>query len=201
MANKDVATTHFSFSTIRRFSFALCVFLCLIAACSVSTTTPTITGPPTVRENFAVGFSPGGTSLDIILRSIGEARESILVAAYSFTSKPISEALAEAHHRGVVVKVIADAKSNSGKYSAVPYLASQNIPVRINGNYAIFHHKFLVIDGRHIETGSFNFSAAAANKNAENVLLLRDVPELAGIYTEEWKRLWAEGEDVLPSVR
>jgi phosphatidylserine/phosphatidylglycerophosphate/cardiolipin synthase-like enzyme len=98
----------------------------------------------------------------------------------------------------VNVQVVADEKSNAGRYSVVTFLANQGVPVRVNVNYAIFHHKFVVIDERHVETGSFNFSAAAANKNAENVLLLRNVPEIAEQYSQEWQRLWDEGTEVKP---
>lgn len=82
--------------------------------------------------------------------------------------------------------------------SAVTFPANQGVPVRLNGNYAIFHHKFIVFDSRNVETGSFNFSAAASAENAENVLLLRNVPELAGRYAQEWQRLLGEGADVKP---
>ena len=54
----------------------------------------------------------------------------------------------------------------------------------------------MVIDDRHVETGSFNFSAAAVDKNAENVLVLWNVPALAAQYAAEWKRLWDEGESL-----
>jgi len=100
----------------------------------------------------------------------------------------------EAHKRGVKVQVVADKKGNSSQYTAVTFLANQGVPVRLNGRYAIHHHKFMVIDGKHVETGSFNYSAAAVNKNAENVLVLRDVPELAAQYAAEWQRLWNEAE-------
>jgi len=172
---------------------ALFLFLILVAACSAP-----VAEKASPRTAFEIGFSPKGESLSIILKAIAGAQRSILVAAYSFTSKPISAALLEAHKRGVDVRVLADAKSNSGRYSAVTFLANQGVPVRINGRYAIFHHKFMVIDGRHLETGSFNYSAAAATKNAENVLILRDVPELAGMYAREWEKLWNEGEEVTP---
>jgi len=167
--------------------------LCLLTACSVP-----VAKNISSQTAFEIGFSPEGTSLDIILRAINGAEKSILVAAYSFTSKPISTALLDAHKRGVDARVVADAKSNSGRYSAVTFLANQGVPVRINSRYAIFHHKFMVIDGRHLETGSFNYSAAAVGKNAENVLLLRDVPEMAAIYTREWEKLWDESEEVAP---
>jgi phosphatidylserine/phosphatidylglycerophosphate/cardiolipin synthase-like enzyme len=52
----------------------------------------------------------------------------------------------------------------------------------------------MIIDGRHLETGSFNYSAAAADKNAENVLLLRDAPEIAAVYAAEWEKLWNESD-------
>jgi phosphatidylserine/phosphatidylglycerophosphate/cardiolipin synthase-like enzyme len=85
-------------------------------------------------------------------------------------------------------------KGNSGRYSAVTFLANQGVPVRTNSRYAIHHHKFIVVDGRHVQTGSFNYSAAAVGKNAENVLVVRDAPALAEQYAAEWQRLWDEAE-------
>ena len=149
--------------------------------------------------SYELGFSPKGESLQIILSGISEAKESILVAAYSFTSKPVAEALLDAHKRGVKVALVADQKGNSGRYTAVNFLANQGVPVRLNGKYAIMHHKFMVIDGTTIQLGSFNYSAAAVDKNAENVLLLKNVHVIASRYTEEWNRLWDEGLDVKPN--
>jgi phosphatidylserine/phosphatidylglycerophosphate/cardiolipin synthase-like enzyme len=54
----------------------------------------------------------------------------------------------------------------------------------------------MVIDGTNLETGSFNFSAAAANKNAENVLFLWNVPPLAQTYDKEWQKLWNEAQPI-----
>lgn len=144
--------------------------------------------------SFDVGFSPNQGSLELVLKEINSAHKSIHVAAYSFTSKPIAEALLQASKRGVEVEVIADQKSNSGKYSATTYLANQGIKVKLDGNYPIFHHKFMVIDGNSLETGSFNYSAAAAKSNAENVLVLWSVPAIAAIYEQEWQKLWNEAQ-------
>jgi phosphatidylserine/phosphatidylglycerophosphate/cardiolipin synthase-like enzyme len=144
------------------------------------------------NSSFDVGFSPNGSSLQLVLRSINSAKKSIHVAAYGFTSKPIAEALLNASKRGVEVKIVADEKSNSGKYSATRYLANNKIQVKLDGNYPIFHHKFMIIDGSTLETGSFNYSAAATNKNAENVLVLWNSPNVATSYEQEWQRLWNE---------
>ena len=57
----------------------------------------------------------------------------------------------------------------------------------------------MVIDGTTLETGSFNYSAAAAKKNAENVLVLFNVPAITATYDKEWYKLWNEATPVLPN--
>lgn len=166
--------------------------LLLIIGVAGTITFANATTPINSGASFDVGFSPNQGSLPLVLKAINSAQKSIHVAAYSFTSKPIAEALLAAKKRGVDVDVIADEKSNSGKYSATTYLANNNVPVKLDGNYPIFHHKFMIIDGTSLETGSFNYSAAAASKNAENVLVLWNVPALAATYEKEWQQLWNE---------
>jgi len=169
--------------------------LLILAACLLLPgCAPASVPPAPARPSFTAAFSPRGASLELTLSCIRAAERSILVAAYSFTSKPVALALAEAHRRGVAVRVVADKKGNSSRYTAVTYLANHDVPVRLNGRYAIHHHKFMVVDGRHVQTGSFNYSAAAVDKNAENVLVLWDMPELAAQYAAEWQRLWDEAE-------
>ena len=151
--------------------------------------------PPTAR--WLVGFTPGD-ALPIVLEGVRQARRSIWVACYSFTSKPVAVALLDAAKRGVKVNVLADAKESARGYSAVQFLANQGIPVRLDQRHAMQHNKFMVIDETTVETGSFNYTAAAAQRNAENVLLVRNVPELADSYATEWRRLWDGGTPMPP---
>lgn len=169
--------------------------------CLAVTLTPAAAAVVSIGEGVQaeVGFSPDGDSQPIILKAINAARQEILVAAYSFTSKPVSTALLAAHKRGVKVFLVADEKGNAGRYTATTFLANQGVPVRLNGRYKILHHKFMVIDRRHLQTGSFNYSKSAYEANAENVLLLREVPELAMAYAGEWRRLWDEGTPLAPA--
>jgi phosphatidylserine/phosphatidylglycerophosphate/cardiolipin synthase-like enzyme len=44
----------------------------------------------------------------------------------------------------------------------------------------------MIIDGETVITGSFNFTKAAQEKNAENVLIIRD-QALAAQYTKNWR--------------
>jgi phosphatidylserine/phosphatidylglycerophosphate/cardiolipin synthase-like enzyme len=58
------------------------------------------------------------------------------------------------------------------------------------------HSKYMVIDDDEVELGSFNYTKAAEEQNAENVLVVRHSPALAGAYRANWQRLWDESEDV-----
>ena len=135
-----------------------------------------------------------------------DAKEQILVAAYSFTSKEIAFALADAKRRGVDVRVVVDHLQNSdeqGGYKAVDYLSSQDIPVFRSENYSAMHHKFMVADGVHVQLGSFNYTSSANLRNAETAIAFRHSPELAEVYRTEWTRLATEpkvGVDAIMAV-
>jgi phosphatidylserine/phosphatidylglycerophosphate/cardiolipin synthase-like enzyme len=145
-----------------------------------------------------VDFSPDMGATDLVVKAIGEAHKTIRLAAYSFTSKPIAQALLDAHKRGVDVRVVVDKSQAKARYTSATFLANVGIPTRIDYKYAIMHNKFIVIDDVNVETGSFNFTSAAEHKNAENVLVLRNDPAVARQYTEEWNRLWEESETLEP---
>lgn len=141
-------------------------------ALSVTTTVAGAVQPFPPDAGFGAGFSPNGGALDVVVSGIEAAHFSVLVAAYSFTSKPIALALLAAKRRGVRIAVIGDHAQNSRGYSAATFLANQGVLVRLTDRYSAAHNKFMVIDGEHVETGSLNCSGAAATKNAENVVLL-----------------------------
>ena len=148
---------------------------------------PTSTSPqPSTACGMTVCFTPGGNCTDLIVDTLGEAKSSILVQAYSFTSAPIAKALLDAHKRGVPVRVILDKSQRNEKYSSADFLANQGVPTMIDANHAISHNKVIIIDGETVISGSFNFTKAAQEKNAENVLIIRD-KALAVQYTQNWQ--------------
>jgi phosphatidylserine/phosphatidylglycerophosphate/cardiolipin synthase-like enzyme len=154
-----------------------------------------IVAPPPMRAAqpaWQVCFTPGGQCTRLIVEEIEGARHSILVQAYSFTSAPILSALKAAHAHGVAVEVIVDKTSarpspSGSRYSAATYLTNAGIPVWVDSKVAIAHNKVMVLDGATVITGSFNFTAAAQNHNAENLLVISD-PALADEYRENWQR-------------
>ena len=143
------------------------------------------TQPPRGPSNIEVYFSPRGGCTDAIVGQLQAAKESVLVQAYSFTSVPLAKALLDAHKRGVRVQVILDKSQRTAKYSSATFLNNSGIPTFIDAAHAIAHNKVMVVDGRIVITGSFNFTKAAEESNAENLLVIRDA-ELAGKYTADW---------------
>ena len=56
----------------------------------------------------------------------------------------------------------------------------------IDDKHRIAHNKIMVIDGKTVITGSFNFTKGAESENAENLLVIQG-KELAKAYTENWQ--------------
>jgi phosphatidylserine/phosphatidylglycerophosphate/cardiolipin synthase-like enzyme len=134
-------------------------------------------------DPLTVYFSPNGGCTEAIVEEVGKAKKTVLVQAYSFTSDPIAKALVAAKKRGVNVEAILD-KTDSGP--AVNVIVDGGIPTYMDPVHAIAHNKVIVIDGQTVLTGSFNFTSSAENRNAENLLVVRD-PPIAAKYAANWQ--------------
>jgi phosphatidylserine/phosphatidylglycerophosphate/cardiolipin synthase-like enzyme len=154
---------------------ALCTAL-LLAGCEPQASIP---------QGIQVYFSPKGGATDAVVNALAQATNNVLVQAYSFTSAPIAEALIDAHRRGIKVQVILDHSQRTEKYSEADFLSHNGIPTLIDAKHPIAHNKIIIIDDYIVLTGSFNFTKAAEEHNAENLLVIND-PVLAKRYVENW---------------
>ncbi|EOC9367908.1 phospholipase D family protein [Enterobacter asburiae] len=159
--------------------------------------------PFTYASTIEAGFSPKGTALQLVIKTIETSQREVRLMGYSFTSPEVAGALIRAKRRGVDVKVVLDWKVNSAKGSAgvaaMNLLVNAGIPVRTVRQFKIMHDKVIITDGRNVETGSFNFSRAAARSNSENVLVIRDYPVLAESYLQHWQSRWDTGVNWVPA--
>ena len=160
----------------RLLSILLLAAIGLLSACDFT---------PRPLPPIEIHFSPKGGVTDAVVEEIGRAQQTIFVQAYSFTSRPIAEALLRAHQRGVVVHVILDRSQRTEKYSSADFLANSGIAVVIDARHAIAHNKIMILDGEVVITGSFNFTNQAERENAENLLIIRD-RVIAEQYLENW---------------
>lgn len=150
--------------------------------------------------SIEVAFSPNEGAQELVIKVINSARADIKMLAYSFTSAPIVDALLKAKKRGVDIQLVVDKKSNisedrSGKArSALSALANAGIDVRTIDAYAIHHDKLILVDSITVETGSFNYSAAAEKSNSENVIVNWNNSALAKVYTSHFERNYRQSE-------
>ena len=157
--------------------------------------------PLAQRAAVSSAFSPSGGALALVIEAIDQAHSSIHMAAYLLTSSDVARALVQARKRGVTVQVLLDWKGNfdeDARYArhAIGILRNADIAVRSIDTYPIFHDKYMVIDRRTVQTGSFNYTYSAAHRNAENVLVVWNAPDLAARYLADWQRNWNLGRRV-----
>lgn len=134
-----------------------------------------------------VCFSPEEDCAIPIISEIDQSKESVLVQEYTFTFETIARALISAKKRGVDVKVILDKSQLHSKYSVINKLFLNGIPVWIDDKLKIAHNKVIIVDNEKVITGSFNLSKTAKKGNAENLLIIKNYPELVQQYVKNWE--------------
>jgi phosphatidylserine/phosphatidylglycerophosphate/cardiolipin synthase-like enzyme len=145
------------------------------------------------RETLTVYFTPGDQTTTALVNELGSAKRIVHVQAYSFTSAPIAKALIDAKRRGVDVIAILDKSNRSAQYSSADFLAHGGISTYIDPKHAIAHNKVMIIGGETVVTGSFNFTKAAQESNAANLLIVHD-KKLAQKYEANWMKHLAHSE-------
>jgi phosphatidylserine/phosphatidylglycerophosphate/cardiolipin synthase-like enzyme len=131
-------------------------------------------------------FSPNGGCTAAIVREINNARKSIFIQAYSFTSVLTAKALLYANKRGVKIEAVLDKSQRTERYTSATFLRNAGISVYIDDKHAIAHNKIMIIDGYTLITGSFNFTKSAEERNAENLLIIKGNVPLINYYWQNY---------------
>lgn len=147
--------------------------------------------PPRVEPTAYFSPTPERDPERALCKALASAEKEIRIAMYSFTRRPLRQAVVEAKKRGVDVEIILDRQQASSKYSAWRLLRADGVRVHFGGalkgvERGLMHHKYAVIDRRWVFTGSFNWTGNAVEYNRENLLQV-DSPRLAATYLENWK--------------
>lgn len=157
------------------------------------------------------------SNVQIIVDLLNATKYSIDLAMYMITSIPISEALAEASLRGVIIRVITDYSEAFLMSSQVIYLLRLGVAVRFNMQTSgkLMHHKFCILDSPStikyllkkrnmldvkksaeidnissiLMTGSLNWTTRGFCSNYENVLLTNQ-RQMIQKYSDEFQHMW-----------
>lgn len=148
----------------------------------------------TERCYFASPDAPGSVKA-VAIDTLNRARKSLDIAMGSFTDDQLGNAVVQASRRGVAVRVLLGQGQDIVSGGEYQKLVSAGIPVIVAKTTGLFHHKFAVIDGNLVITGSYDWTETAGEGNYENIVLIhcpvltatKTVPEL---YAQEFNRLW-----------
>ncbi|MFI5347818.1 MAG: phospholipase D-like domain-containing protein [Elusimicrobiota bacterium] len=147
-------------------------------------------------------FTPGDKLEDVLVTAIDAAKASVDYAMFSPRSTKVAEALKRAAARGLKVRAVIDESQSKSEYFK-PYadwLALNGVEVKTlsgpTGAESDFpmaekmHNKFMILDGKLVETGSANHTKRASMDNYENANFLADATDAAG-FNFHFNHLWA----------
>ncbi|MCT2529786.1 phospholipase D-like domain-containing protein [SAR92 clade bacterium H921] len=147
------------------------------------------------EQNITVAFSPQDYAVySAVMPVLKGAKESIDIVIFFLTHKNIAIELVEEHKRGVKVRIIIDATGATNEYSKHQFLREKGIPVKIENWGGKMHMKSALVDGKHLITGSMNWTSAGESKNDENTLVIMDFHQ-AGKFGSFYNDLWASIDD------
>ncbi len=135
-------------------------------------------------------FSPRGATQRHIISAINAAKNKISATIFSFYSYPIAEALANAVKRGVEVEMVVD-KVQASQSPVIKYVLENGVKLRLarGHNKGVMHHKYSVMDGKLLMTGSYNWSNNAQNNNFENMFYTTSEHYIKG-FTREFDEVY-----------
>ncbi len=125
---------------------------------------------------------------NLIIKEIEKAEETISVLAFTFTSKPVAEALIEATLRGVEVLVIFE-KTRITQYCVIHRFEGSLVQSYLDGNKYVMHEKMFLIDNSTAIVGSYNPTKGAQEKNDENILIIQGDVNFMNKANEEFGRI------------
>ena len=143
-------------------------------------------------------FFPNQNNERKVVDMFRTCKKTLDLAIFTLTKDSISNAIEEAHKRGVKVRLIADDSCSLMLGSDVRKLAAMGVPTKTDKAKYYMHNKVAIIDKSVLVTGSYNWSRQATNYNQENILFFEN-KDLCEKYTEEYDKLWEQFEFVSQS--
>jgi len=141
--------------------------------------------------SVATFFTPRDPATGPIVAQIERARRSVEFLAFSFTTDAVADAMIRRHAAGVAVRGVIERRNATGSGSEFARLQAAGVAVHADGNCYTMHHKVIIVDGRVVIAGSYNFTGRAEQVNDENMLIVDD-PALARAYQQEFERVYAQ---------
>ena len=141
------------------------------------------------RRNCQFGHED--TSLSKLITVLLEAKQTLDVCVFTINCRELADAVVQLHNNGVVVRVLTDDEQMGSTGSQIEKFRREGIQVRHDLSSFFMHHKFVVIDGKQLVNGSFNWTRQAVTGNRENVVITSD-EGVVKAFLEQFDKLWEE---------
>jgi len=144
-------------------------------------------------------FSPDDFVVDRLRLLLGGAQQSIYFLAYSFGSNDLGNIIREKAAQGIVVGGVLESDqvnseaANPNQVEELNLFRQAGLDIRLDGNTEVMNHKIMIIDGRIVVMGSYDFTNRAENENDENVLIIYD-EKIAQKFMEEFERVQSHAQ-------
>ena len=79
--------------------------------------------------------------------------------------------------------------------SDIQYLATNGLSIKIDRSSKHMHHKYMIVDGLTVLTGSYNWTRSAAEYNCENTIIINN-DEFVTAFMDNFSQLWEICDDV-----
>lgn len=124
-----------------------------------------------------------------LMKLLQSACRTLDVCVFTITCHDLADIVIDLHNKGVVVRLITDDEQVDASGSQIGAFRAAGIQVRQDKTPFFMHHKFMLLDGHTLMTGSFNWTRQAIMGNNEN-LLITNHADLVNAFGEEFEKLW-----------
>ncbi len=137
-------------------------------------------------------YHVGGLDTQLVAL-INEAQTTVDLADYDFDLANVAQAMATAVKRGVRVRMVIDTDTltndDPAVQAALAIVKKAKIKIVDDQRGPIMHNKFVVVDGRWVWTGSWNFTDGDTYRLNNNGIRI-DSADLALNYTTEFEKMF-----------
>ncbi len=145
--------------------------------------------PPQDNE---VCFAPDEPCSAKLIKFIATTERTLDIAIFEMTNLEVAEAIAQVAKRARV-RMIVNRKLVKDDGPAFDLVKSTSAQVKVGKQPGMMHNKFTLVDGKRVQTGSFNYSYTAGRSNQENQIYL-STPSIVSRYQARFEKMWQEGK-------
>lgn len=147
--------------------------------------------PLVAFADTAAYFTPSLDCENQIIHLLNLAEKKIQIAVYSINNDHITQALLDAHKRGIPIQILTDRTQAGQQKASAPLLKKAGIDIKVHSKHRIEHNKFMVVDEEAMITGSYNWTNPASLKNSENCMVVWNDPDTVARYVRRFDYLWS----------